>query len=1220
MKYNNFFEHIKYQNSSYLYKASASGCGEQKKIKRVTNFAGVLINMLLLLNRVSQAHCALILANQPINLLSGSVSAERYEYKIIGGDIIDEPLAAISKALQDNNEVNNIKNKINAKFNITSSFKKFHELYKKQYPDIYSLASEEMKKGIKKKTGLIINPDTIYFHHFNEAQNDRHSFTGWRHDNSFPVESRTVTECLFSNFPVDARDNVDVLDQMSGVYFDKANESSSFGEENEVFIKPSVLLSIVKETDFFNYYLNKLEVYWSSTIPEMVAIATLISGLSKIEEAPQMEYYLMAFSIKNDSQNIVKKYILDINGYKATDAVVLTHSLTEEIDLYLPRAEDKFYHFPDLAKMRYWLANECKNPEQRNIIAAHFSIYNRQNGNIFYGIDSWLESFANNCNKENIINKIWTARQAIEGELIDHLIIEQKDRAYSDADSLIKSNSEVRLDMIMRYLSIANMLLPNPITPLISLGMDIERLIDGDNEDERQQGLHAFYADGLNVVIMVVSSVFEAHMGFPIDKIPVRGKVGYRASITSEIRSEVGAEMTNLRIHEVQKIQFRSLQQVSKNVVRSERIKPVQKKIALSRQIHQKLKRLDIESYSNDYSKMSKADEYGIMSSINGEKFIEINNKFYKIKNADKKGYFLIGDENRLGVYYCFKRKDYVAIDLLNVKNQALAAVKFDPSAPRSPISIFWKLSPRVRYLIKKTNLHGVAADKIESHLVFDKASKIFKHQQTSKKYLKVEHFYYPVYEQPDGYVVSGLDENSNEKKIIRMFYSEHKPLEKLVSHKEHALETFATVTRGLSEPDLMVFPSLNEREVALLSDLQSMRFRDHYRLPLLEVSNEFLPEIAGDEISERLEQLGTVLIKLKPERCTIKKSIMFSEKTLREIRRKDIFVLKRITLTDKDDVGKSLLSEEPGYRLLTLKISLIKNGYTLKLNSAGIAEGKVAIAGNTHFIVKDINKGVITVKEIPANYVKTSTRTPSVVRNLYPGNTVTARVRLTQAFVEFENQLAQGLSAQRLPKSLRERYTDVLADMARKAVSSPSIEEYTQADSDFINSWLRDDIDAVDGQHLSAREEAAHMLTEYQNLNDYDGLAYRAVIFPEGVYRGIIQEGDVVADRGFMSASALSINSFDWLNSWTKNTVKIKGDMAIMILDKNVPKKIASTDFLVDHILVKPGTALRVYKIRQAVQKKYGPILLVGVGRGSDYSGLKDIFTGAPAKPAPTV
>lgn len=132
--------------------------------------------------------------------------------------------------------------------------------------------------------------------------------------------------------------------------------------------------------------------------------------------------------------------------------------------LWLPGATPAFLSFDSLKKMDDWTVDQAKDPQKRAALVSHFSAYNRQDGGAFgkYGVDSSLAHLASG-DWEN-----W------EGKTIDRGDIKNRERrlyapqgrgesAYmtSDADTAIKSNSEVSRDTWLNDISVGAQLLPN---------------------------------------------------------------------------------------------------------------------------------------------------------------------------------------------------------------------------------------------------------------------------------------------------------------------------------------------------------------------------------------------------------------------------------------------------------------------------------------------------------------------------------------------------------------------------------------------------------------------------------------------------------------------------------------------------------------------------------------------------------------------------------------
>lgn len=1087
------------------------------------------------------------------------------------------------------------------KTNISASISLLYHYYEKMYPDILKIAADEMAKAIKKRAGLTLDPNKIYFHHFIEAQNDHHSITGWRHDGSTPVESRTLAECMLSNFPADARDNIDVLDQMAGIYRDRATATSSFGAENEVRIKPSLILSIVSQINFFDLYQSRLEHYWHTEIPEMINFCLLITGLSKIikENEDKLNFFLKAFSILPDEKEEIRKYIFDINGYLATDLVVLSRKGSAEIALYMPRDDDKLYYFSSAAEMRSWFSDRCADMEKRNTIAAHFTLHQRQDGNFYSGVDHWLAMIATDRDQV-FFDKIWTNGNEISGELITQLTSNQYNMACSDADSLIKSNTEVRLDMAMRYFSIANMLIPNPVTPLISLGLDINKMVNGDNEADRRRGVLSLYGDSVNVILMILSGVLDGRLNIPFDEVELLPKIGEnKKSIAREIRDRMQKNSDGR-------------EQFPLSAASSQVDNPLGR-ITFGPYIEKSIVDLGIRESTVTLPQLSAADKFGIMHDVEGGCFILINQKIYKVNSIGKPGYYYLGDGQRLGIYFNPHSSKYLHVHLPD-QRLALPVMPGRGASPSAlPDKMFQVISPRLQKVMADIHYKGVPAADIEGRLIFDKSNKLFMDKTINKKYLKVAQAYYPVQETDNGYIISAVMDNQREKMILRVFFSGSKKGSTLITRREWAKEIFSSSRNSPSHLKLQSHTALRPDETTLLKSLLSAESQSYHESPFRELPEASKPERGMGDWGKLIDGLPPILVKLKAIPCVVRTAAMLDANEFGAINKESLFVIAKIALVPLEPSWVKPPVPEPGYRLVTLEIQLEKNGYPINFPADTAADVKIVIAQKTLFSVKDIFPDRLVLREADKGTLRNDAALDQHIRKLYPGDVETAGGRLRREMINLEKLLQQGSVPTHLSQDLLVEYTDVLSEMVKKAGNVQVIEEFTEAGSDFINNWLRFGIDDVDAGGVRASDAAADMLAEYAQLDEFDKPAYRSATYPAGVYNQKIKAGDSVADRGFMSASALPTNSVEWLNNWTRNVARISGDRVIMIFDKSVRKKIASSDFLIDHLLVQPGTPLKVESIRTVQNIAGENVCLVGVSQGSGADGLKDIYSGIP-------
>ncbi|MEQ7918042.1 RHS repeat-associated core domain-containing protein [Xanthomonas sp. WHRI 1810A] len=186
------------------------------------------------------------------------------------------------------------------------------------------------------------------------------------------------------------------------------------------------------------------------------------------------------------------------------------------------------------------------------------------------------------------------------------------------------------------------------------------------------------------------------------------------------------------------------------------------------------------------------------------------------------------------------------------------------------------------------------------------------------------------------------------------------------------------------------------------------------------------------------------------------------------------------------------------------------------------------------------------------------------------------------------------------------------LMDVVGKMNEQPTLTDYVDGGSGAyreINNHLRG-FEQGNDSTLNAIQD---LDSEYQQLTDYSGVAYRAVKTGQGIYADKIRPGDVVRDGGYMSASALVRNSISWLETWTDNLTQ-NPEHVVFVMSKDVPKKVAGIAMLGDHLLVAPGEFMKVADIKKVSSTSSGQtVKVVGlrpVGHIERHD-IKDIQTG---------
>lgn len=191
-----------------------------------------------------------------------------------------------------------------------------------------------------------------------------------------------------------------------------------------------------------------------------------------------------------------------------------------------------------------------------------------------------------------------------------------------------------------------------------------------------------------------------------------------------------------------------------------------------------------------------------------------------------------------------------------------------------------------------------------------------------------------------------------------------------------------------------------------------------------------------------------------------------------------------------------------------------------------------------------------------------------------------------------------------------RERALDEMTRLIRasKAENYASIEEYTEAGSDEINSELRS---PKDPSKYSSNTQG--FLADLDAQADYSGKGYRyAFVTSQGADTLKTGVGKVFRDAGVQSASTQPFNAKEW-ETWAKKTLPSQNRQPVIyVFDESIPKKNLSTDTLPDHIAVEPNTSLEV----RAAKERDG-VLYVYLDAPTKTPKLRyNLFDGTVARP----
>ncbi|WP_146116044.1 MULTISPECIES: dermonecrotic toxin domain-containing protein [Pseudomonas] len=447
-------------------------------------------------------------------------------------------------------------------------------------PNTRAEAKKWAEAMIFKLTGKQVDADTLYFNRFDNYNTPLYGATasGTEHLDDEPKSSLRLPDALLKNFS--AHDGIPgELDTHSGLYTVGygAGAKGGYGARNEFPLAPSKLMHESWKTDFQGQMDKKIESFWRThtenyeaaikgeftyqarkqlkaaearpaaeqavqppelrfTREDYRLIMGAVSNLPLDENAPLSVEQLRAKAAVNAT---VQAHALDIHGIASSDILRFSAQDGRRQVLYIPGAEPAFLRFDSLDTLNEWLSEQARNPKKREALAAHFPLAARQDhahkpglaesmleglipvaslagmGRKTKGLDTLLDEMASASLNAPAVT---AGRSKIEGDVFSTLASATKARMSSDADVVIKSNSEVIRDTWLNDITVAAGLLAKlapiaapvaaaaVITGLTEVALGEEKAYSGDNQAERKDGASKAFDGLLNTLFSIGAS------------------------------------------------------------------------------------------------------------------------------------------------------------------------------------------------------------------------------------------------------------------------------------------------------------------------------------------------------------------------------------------------------------------------------------------------------------------------------------------------------------------------------------------------------------------------------------------------------------------------------------------------------------------------------------------------------------------------------------------
>ncbi|MFJ3482787.1 dermonecrotic toxin domain-containing protein [Pseudomonas sp. NPDC090202] len=258
------------------------------------------------------------------------------------------------------------------------------------YPDLYALAYETARKIVHKHTGKYLDPAKIYWHRFNNADDNKLCISGWQHSGP-PIESMTMVELVMRRFKVGDAASPDELDSWGGFYWVDAHEAL-YNDTNEVKIRPSSVLADFWELDFAAKCSDQIKVFWRDHSEDFSLFAKIqLIGAAASEMSRghlDSRDFLTLFSAAVGTRDIdaalsylsesrmppegVTIQLLTVAGTESRGALHITDPQGRQI-IYCPDVVRPFQCFADESALYEHLRDQAADPAAAKMLAVQFA-------------------------------------------------------------------------------------------------------------------------------------------------------------------------------------------------------------------------------------------------------------------------------------------------------------------------------------------------------------------------------------------------------------------------------------------------------------------------------------------------------------------------------------------------------------------------------------------------------------------------------------------------------------------------------------------------------------------------------------------------------------------------------------------------------------------------------------------------------------------------------
>jgi hypothetical protein len=388
------------------------------------------------------------------------------------------------------------------------------------FPDLYSLAREHALSIIRRHTGREIDPETIWWHRFDNAVSSPRTFTGWQHSGR-PLQSMTFLQLLTQRFAARDQDSLDNLQVEGGFYTDDA-EHARYDEHNEVPLLAAQVAADFWTLDFASLYRTRLKDFWRDHSDHFVALAriTLLAEIARARHREQLSLNdLHGLRALLEGTSGAHAHAFRLGQYKARDVLRIALDGGGEI-LYLPGDSLALRRFANPQALYQWLRESLGDERRRAELVRHFISFNESSEPSLDGLNSLFDSIREDRagRHRSLLDH---ASSAIAGDPFLWLRDSAKAEMIRQAERLLVSNGHLRERLWIGYLG-AFISLGSAFAPLgwpVALGvigagvasfvLNVKKAVQASTTQERREGIIGAISSAV-VIVFNAPLLYEA--------------------------------------------------------------------------------------------------------------------------------------------------------------------------------------------------------------------------------------------------------------------------------------------------------------------------------------------------------------------------------------------------------------------------------------------------------------------------------------------------------------------------------------------------------------------------------------------------------------------------------------------------------------------------------------------------------------------------------------